>query len=104
MTPQEIATRHGLKRIGREWRGTCPACGYGNGAFVLSISRAGRPLAWCACCQDRHAVWHAISGDVSTNLRAEAASGSASKARNLDRAIAYGTARSLPSARPRIAT
>ena len=36
MRPAEFAACLGLHRAGREWRGTCPACGYGSDAFTLS--------------------------------------------------------------------
>jgi len=57
-----IASRLGLRRIGREWRGACPACGYKLG---LTLSeRAGRALWWCASCRDQQAVTAAILGDA----------------------------------------
>lgn len=62
MTAAEIAARHGLKRIGREWRGMCPACGY-KGGLTLSESN-GRPLWWCASCRDQEAVGKALLGDA----------------------------------------
>jgi putative DNA primase/helicase len=62
MTAAEIAARHGLKRIGREWRGMCPACGY-KGGLTLSES-GGRPLWWCASCRDQEAVGKALLGDA----------------------------------------
>ncbi len=51
---RELAARWNLHRAGREWRGTCPACGYAA-AFVLT-ERGGRAAAWCASCQDRDAI------------------------------------------------
>jgi putative DNA primase/helicase len=58
MTAAEIAARLGLRRMGRAWRGTCPACGYANS---LSLSeRAGRVLWWCASCQDGGAIAQAL--------------------------------------------
>jgi hypothetical protein len=56
----DLVVRLRLKRAGRDWRGTCPACGYGRGAFVVSIGRTGRPVAWCASCQDGDAIAHAL--------------------------------------------
>jgi hypothetical protein len=58
MTAAEIAARLGLRRMGRAWRGTCPACGY-PGTFALT-ERDGRPLWWCASCQDGAAIARAI--------------------------------------------
>jgi len=54
----EIAARLGLRRVGREWRGACPACGY-RGAFSLT-ERAGKLLWWCANCQDGAAIARAL--------------------------------------------
>lgn len=74
MNAREIAARNGLKRIGREWRGMCPACGY-KGGLTLS-EREGRPLWWCASCRDQEAVGKALLGDAAParpNDAAEAA-------------------------------
>jgi putative DNA primase/helicase len=60
---RDLAARLDLKRSGRGWRGTCPACGYG-GAFVLTAGQTGKPLAWCASCQDRDAVVRVIGCDA----------------------------------------
>lgn len=72
LTAREIAARFNLKRIGREWRGNCPACGYANG---LTLSEANdRPLWWCASCRDQAAVSAALlSGEVSAPRRDGAA-------------------------------
>jgi putative DNA primase/helicase len=60
LTSNEIASRLGLKRTGRnEYRGQCPACAYGGSAFVLT-ERVGRPLFWCASCRDSRAIAQAI--------------------------------------------
>jgi putative DNA primase/helicase len=63
MNAAEIARRFGLKRQGREWRGTCPNCGYPNG-FAVS-ERAGRALWWCASCRDQAALTHIVGGGES---------------------------------------
>jgi putative DNA primase/helicase len=57
-TAADIAARLGLRRVGQEWRGTCPACGYPT-AFSLT-ERNGRPLWWCASCEDGRAIARAI--------------------------------------------
>jgi putative DNA primase/helicase len=57
----EIAARLGLRRVGREWRGACPACGYA-GAFALT-ERDKRALWWCANCRDQKALTRIILGD-----------------------------------------
>jgi putative DNA primase/helicase len=62
VTVAELASRHGLKRIGREWRGNCPACGYRHGLSIAENS--GRPLWWCANCRDQSAVGKALMGDA----------------------------------------
>jgi putative DNA primase/helicase len=54
-TVTEVAARLRLHRSRDEWRGTCPCCGYKEG-FVLSASRGGRLLGWCASCQDKAAI------------------------------------------------
>ncbi len=42
-----VARNQNLKRIGKDkYQGDCPACGYKN-AFSLSLSRDGKPLAYC---------------------------------------------------------
>ena len=59
----EIAGRLGLHCAWnrREWRGTCPTCGYGADAFVLT-ERNGRLLWWCAACQDGAAIAGTLFG------------------------------------------
>lgn len=52
LSAADLAARLDLRRSRRgEWRGNCPCCAYADAA-VLS-ERAGRPLLWCASCQDR---------------------------------------------------
>lgn len=62
-TLRELAGRFGLRKVGREWRGRCPACGYATG-LTLSEGDAGRVLWWCASCQDQAAVAAALGGDA----------------------------------------
>ncbi|MDE2344701.1 MAG: toprim domain-containing protein [Betaproteobacteria bacterium] len=62
MNTPELAACFGLHRAGREWRGTCPACGYGSDAFTLSTGKDGRPLLWCASCQDNDALSTILRG------------------------------------------
>ncbi len=40
ITTRELADRLGLRRAGRDWRGTCPLCGYRD-ALILSAGRTG---------------------------------------------------------------
>ena len=56
MNASELAARLGLHRAGREWRGSCPSCGYGSSACTLSTGKTGKPLLWCASCQDSQAL------------------------------------------------
>ena len=89
ITACDLAARFGLKRTGRDWRGTCPACGYGGGAFVLSADSTGRPLAWCASCQDRDAIARAIGGDILARMApGDIERAAAERARQRDKAIA----------------
>lgn len=53
-----IAARLGLRRTGRTWAGTCPACGY-KGTLSLT-QRDGRALWHCHSCQDGAAIARAI--------------------------------------------
>lgn len=62
MNARALAERLGLRPAGREWRGACPACGYASAA-VLSLSREGRPLLWCASCRDRDALATVLRGE-----------------------------------------
>jgi hypothetical protein len=58
MRAAEIAARLGLHRAGRDWRGTCPVCGYPT-SFSVS-TKEGRPVWWCASCQDRNGTAAAV--------------------------------------------
>ena len=49
-TANEIAQRLGLHRAGRGWRGRCPICKYKQ-SVVLDV-KDGRPVIWCASCND----------------------------------------------------
>jgi putative DNA primase/helicase len=62
MTAAEIAARFGLKRNGRGWSGPCPSCGYKAGLRLGE--KAGKPVWWCASCQDREGLTRAILGDA----------------------------------------
>lgn len=69
MNARDLAVQLRLKRVGRDWRGPCPACGYAA-AFTLT-ERDGRALGWCASCQDRDAIGALLRdhGAVWTPLR-----------------------------------
>ena len=64
MNAAELASRLDLHRAGREWRGSCPACGYGSDAFTLSAGRNGKPLLWCASCQDQDGIEAALQAAI----------------------------------------
>jgi putative DNA primase/helicase len=59
MSARDLADRLGLHRAGRDWRGDCPACGY-SASFVLTETRDGKTLWWCAACDDREALTAAV--------------------------------------------
>jgi len=87
MTVIEIAARFDLKRAGRSWRGTCPACGYCD-TFVLSSGTGGVPLGWCASCQDRHAIARAIrGGETFAPTERDVAADASKKANAQERAL-----------------
>jgi putative DNA primase/helicase len=62
MSARDLAERLGLHRAGRDWRGDCPACGY-SASFVLTETREGKPLWWCAACGDREALAAALGSE-----------------------------------------
>lgn len=57
----DLIRRFGLHREGRQWAGTCPACGY-RGTLKVA-ERDGRLLWWCASCDDRASLTAAILGE-----------------------------------------
>lgn len=61
----EMAERLRLTSNGREFRGDCPACGY-VGTFSLT-SKDGRPVWWCASCQDGKATTAAVRDAMGTD-------------------------------------
>lgn len=73
MSGADLAERFGLHRAGRDWRGDCPACGYAS-SFSLSVTRDGKPLLWCASCNDREALAALLRGGgyVAPSDRAQA--------------------------------
>lgn len=56
--------RLGLVQVGTQWRGTCPACGYGSNAFMLSFNRDGSARGWCISCRDREKIDQALGDDA----------------------------------------
>jgi phage/plasmid primase-like uncharacterized protein len=56
----DIAARLRLRAVRQgQWRGDCPACGY-TGSLILRRTDAGRPLWWCASCEDGRAIAGAL--------------------------------------------
>jgi hypothetical protein len=54
----ELATQLQLHRVGREWRGACPVCGYA-GSFALTDGKYA-PIGWCANGCDQTAIAQAL--------------------------------------------
>ncbi|MGI4939845.1 MAG: DUF7146 domain-containing protein [Janthinobacterium lividum] len=59
MTATELASRLGLRKSRRDWRGSCPACSYA-GAFIVSAGNDSRALVRCVSCGDRDAITDAL--------------------------------------------
>ncbi|WOH47550.1 toprim domain-containing protein [Bradyrhizobium sp. sBnM-33] len=57
---ERLAQALGLRRMGRRYVGSCPACGYPNSFIVCD--GADQPLVYCHACQDIDAVLAAIRG------------------------------------------
>jgi len=71
MNAADLAARLGLRRTGRTWSGTCPACGYRG---TLSVTeRDGRTLWHCHSCRDGAAIARAIKLRPDRLLTANAA-------------------------------
>ena len=113
LTALEIAGRLGLKRYRRSWRGRCPACDYPS-TFSVQAGRDGRPLLYCASCQDRDALAEAVASATGQERqhRPPDKDDAALRQRKQDRALAlwrgsepargtpaecYLTARALPA-------
>lgn len=83
----DLASRLHLHRAGREWRGSCPACGYGSDAFTLS-TRNGRLLGWCSSCRDKSAIGRLLRGDTAPVQPQDKADAAGSRERAQARALA----------------
>lgn len=59
MNAVDLATRLGLRKRRKDWRGTCPLCGYKT-SFSVRAGDSGRALAWCSSCQDRDGLANAL--------------------------------------------
>lgn len=60
MTATELASRLGLRKSRREWRGPCPACAYAA-AFIVTAGRDGRALVRCVSCGDPNGITDALN-------------------------------------------
>ena len=65
----EIASRLGLHRAGRGWRGDCPICQYKQ-SLALDV-KDGRPVIWCASCQDSAGLAVALRAAAGGSLPAD---------------------------------
>lgn len=64
MTAQLIAAELGLKRSGKQWRGTCPICNDANPSFALGEAPDGKVLLHCfAGCDPNDIIAHVKSID-----------------------------------------
>lgn len=61
MQARDLAARLNLKRSGRSWRGTCPACGYPR-AFALRQGKPDQVQTFCANGCDRSALRDVLAG------------------------------------------
>jgi phage/plasmid primase-like uncharacterized protein len=87
-TKLNLATRLGLTEVSaNQWRGDCPACGYGSNAFALSINRDGTYHGWCAACNDQDGIVRALAGEAVVAAPKKADPAKAEK--NQQRALAY---------------
>lgn len=113
LTAPDIAARLNLKRYPRSWRGRCPSCDYPT-TFSVRAGRDGRPLLYCASCQDRDALAEAVANATGQERqpRPSDKDEAALRQRKQDRALAlwrgsesargtpaerYLTARALPA-------
>ncbi|WP_428377754.1 DUF7146 domain-containing protein [Lichenicoccus sp.] len=60
ITAADLGQRLSLRKLKREWRGACPACGYAA-AFSVRAGEHGAALAWCASCQDQDGIEAALN-------------------------------------------
>ena len=75
---QAVADRFDLRRRGRFWRGTCPACQYAGDTFSMVAARDGQPRPYCANGCDQDTLARAIGQeprprDPAEDTRTEAA-------------------------------
>jgi hypothetical protein len=85
----DLAARLKLHRSPDEWRGRCPSCGYAE-SFVLSTGKVGRPIGWCASCQDKAAIAQLLvemQGGAAAPERAERDDAAARAAKSFERAM-----------------
>lgn len=91
MHATDIASRLGLKRYPRSWRGRCPCCDYSGATFSVRAARDGRARLFCANGCDHGELEKAVAS--ATGQRPPAAAESdgdpvAARERKRERALA----------------
>lgn len=61
MQATDIASRFGLQKYPRSWRGRCPCCDYGGNTFSVRAGRNGEALVYCANGCDRENLIEAVA-------------------------------------------
>ena len=93
MRAADVASRLGLRRYPRSWRGRCPCCDYGGSAFIVRGDRDGRALLHCAngCKHDElvRAVSRAIGHPEPAQAKNQSNAGA--RERKRDRALSLWT-------------
>ena len=86
----DVATRLGLKRYPRSWRGRCPCCDYAGSTLSVRAARDGRAQLYCANGCDRDELAAAVARATGQPPPAPLVSGdgSASRERKRERALA----------------
>jgi putative DNA primase/helicase len=85
----DVATRFGLKRYPRSWRGRCPCCDYAGSTFLVRAARDGRAQLYCANGCDRDELAAAVARATGQPPPAPLVNGdgSASRERKCERAL-----------------
>ena len=86
----DVATRLGLKRYPRSWRGRCPCCDYAGSTLSVRAARDGRAQLYCANGCDRDELAAAVARATGQPPPAPLVNGdgSASRERKRERALA----------------
>lgn len=87
----EVASRLGLKRYPRSWRGRCPCCQYATPTFSVLEGREGRARLYCANGCDQYELARAVArstGHAPAPRPANGPTDAATRQRNRERALA----------------